>query len=419
MLKWILGIAAGLVWCVLAFVVTWYVTFPSQAVIDRLAYEVQEGSDGEYALTAGSASPWWAGVSLSDVVLMSVDETGKGTPILLADSVSARTAVGSVIGGGLPVHAVIDVGGSPIVLDAELDRSQNPPALQRIDAEAPELTVAAVSAMLEPLGARMSGEGNLDVMVDLEIGKKADDHDGRMKITGRDLKLSLVVPDPLSGGDFEIDDMDVDEIELVMDVKNGRAELRRGKIVSSLGTFDVDLALTLNDRFNRSRMSGTMVMSDLGGDLATFEPAFAAAKWDDGKYHYRISCGLNRLSGGCIRPERQRTSRPTPRAPSAVPDVDVERLQDRMERNRNRSVPTPSERGSATRSNARRPGGGANANDDLPDDELDDEEDLDDEEFIDEEDDGSGPVRRDIDLVEPPNGMPDPRLDEEALLPPR
>ena len=249
MLKWIAGIAVGLVWCVIIFFVTWYLTFPSQAVVDRAAFEVQKASNGSYALKASSASPWWAGVTLHDVVLMSVDEAGKGQLVLLADDVSARTAVGSLIGGGLPVHAVINLGGSPITVDAELDRSQNPPKLTAVDAEAPELTLSALSAILAPLGARMSGDGALDLSVDLEIGDKVDDHDGRMKITGKDLKLSMVVPDPISGGDFKLDDIEVSEIELVMDVKNGQAELRRGTIHSSLATIDVDLSATLCSSF--------------------------------------------------------------------------------------------------------------------------------------------------------------------------
>ena len=58
MLKWIAGIAVGLVWCVIIFFVTWYLTFPSQAVVDRAAFEVQKASNGSYALKASSASPW-------------------------------------------------------------------------------------------------------------------------------------------------------------------------------------------------------------------------------------------------------------------------------------------------------------------------------------------------------------------------
>lgn len=414
MLKWILGIAGGLLWCLLVFLGVWWFTFPSDAVVDRVAFEVQKSSGGKYALKAVSASPWWTGLSLSGVTVSAIDDEGVATPMLLADSVSARSSLFSLITGGLPVHAVVDLKGNPVVIDAELDRSQNPPRLTGLDAEARDLDVGVIMTMLRPLGAEASGDGDIEVLVDAKLGEDVDDHDGRMKVKGKDLTLNITLPDPLSGGDFIIEDMKVSELDLVLDIKDGEAQLKRGRISSDRADIDIDIDADLAKNFNRTRLNGTMVLSNLGGELKTFEAAFAGAKWTDGKYHYRISCRIGQFSTNCIKPDRQ------PRGGRAVVTPDPDAIRERMERSQNRTPASADERKERTNPDRRRPSRVSATGDDgdRDRDERDDEEPLDDEEELEEdeepiEDDRDdrrpdvidvAPVSpADFDIVPPPN----------------
>ncbi|MFK7927238.1 MAG: type II secretion system protein GspN [Myxococcota bacterium] len=376
MLKWILGIAVGAVWFVLICAVTWWVTFPSQAVVDRAAYEVQKASKGSIALKASSSSPWWAGLSLHDATLLSVKD-GSASPVLLADSVSARTSIFSLISGGLPIHGVVQLQDSQLIIDAELDRSQDPIALSSIKAEAPKLSVQALGALLAPMGASMSGSGDIELDLNLDIGKTAKDHDGRLRLDGESFVVNLTIPDPLSGGAFELGDINVGKLDLVFDVKDGKAVVKKGTLRSDLADLDLDLTLTLNDNMQRSRMRGTLVVGNVGGQLKTFEGFMRDAKWDDGKYHYTLNCSIDRIDAKCIRAERQRkarTPRASPAAGSTSEEVEARREKARLEREERRKL-TAEQRANSPSTNARRPG-------DLSDDEEDDDEDdLDDEEM--------------------------------------
>lgn len=411
MLKWIAGIAGGLVWCTVVCIVTWWVTFPSQAVVDRAAYEVQKASNGSMALKAASSSPWWTGVTLSDVTLLSVGDEG-ASPVMVVDSVSASTSLFSLIGGGLPIHGVVDLGGSNLVIDAELDRSQDPPALKKITADAPALGVQALGALLAPLGASMTGSGDVELDLDLEVGDKVKDHDGRLKIDAKGLTVDLTVPDPLSGGPFNIGEIAVSEIDIVFDVKDGKAVIKKGIIRSDGADLDLDLNMTLNDRFDRSRLRGTLVVANMGGNLSTYEGFMKDALWEDGKYHYSINCSVERMGASCLRAERQRRARtPLPDRGSAAVDPEVEerRAKAAAAREERRKQRLADRENSAANSNARRPGDGS----DLDEDEPDDEELEDDEDDLDEL-----PMPDNVELVEPMIVAPPSPVDPGLLAVP-
>ncbi|TVQ92896.1 MAG: type II secretion system protein GspN [Deltaproteobacteria bacterium] len=324
MLTRILIALGGLVWSALVFVVVLWWTFPSQAIVDRLAYEVQESSGGDYALTASAARPWWAGLSLYDVEILAIDGD-EVTPLFDARSVSARSSLFSAFSSRIPVYAKIDLGDARIDIEAGLDRSGSNVRLADIKTEDAKLSLGAIGAFTSGLGADMSGTGDLSLDVDLTIGEDSRDHEGRVAIRGRKLGLNLAIPDPF-GGDtpFQLDPISVSSLDLVLETRNGKITLRTAELRSDLAHLDLEGDLTLDPFFNRSRLRGKAVLSQLGGQLATFEGFLRSAKWADGTYHYTIACTLDRLGTACFREDRERGSArpaaPSIRAPAATPE---------------------------------------------------------------------------------------------------
>lgn len=403
MVKWILGILAGLAWCGVVFVLTLWLTFPSDAIVERARYEVQKASNGDIALKADSSSPWWAGVSLNNARLVSVDQdAGTSSMMLEADYIAAQTSVFSAFSSDLPVHALIGIGGSDIVVDADLDRGAGFMP-KRIDASAPTLSVSALSGLLAPLGVTLTGDGDLDLDLDLDVGKGVSEHDGRLVARGKGITLTLAMPDPISGGDteFVLGPMTVADLDLTVDVKDGKATFKRGTLRSDLVTLELDGEIRLNEKLGRSRMQADLAVSGLGGQLQTFEPFMASAKAANGDYKYKITCSFDRFSTSCIRPDAGgsrsgRTTRPGRlNVPSAISSGagsaggdDGEDPTDRAARLREERRKAREERlaerrnriaeDRAGRDAPRRPGA-----DDLDDEDLDDEDD----EFIDDEED--------------------------------
>ncbi len=392
MLKWILGIMMGLVWCGLVFLLALWLTFPSQAIVDRVAYEVQTRSDGAVAVRAGGASPWGVGLSLTDVEVFTVDpRTGKASRALQAEGVSASTGLFAWMNSEVPIHGVISLAGEDIVVDALLNRENSGAMrLQEIEAVAPALDVEAVGALLAAYGVALTGTGDLDVDLDLEVGRSVGDHDGRLSLRGKGLTATLAMPDPLGGSDpFELGPMTISDLDIVLDVKDGKATLKKGTLRSDLANLTAEGMLTLNEDLMRSRLRGELSVGSLGGQLATFEPFMRQAQGDDGDYHYRLACMLSRFDQRCIRPKRQAASgldraRVNPARPSTAVDPSeaaarrAERRRARAERLAERRARIAEERANRDRT-PERPRRPEDDEEEYPEDE--------DEEYLDEEDD--------------------------------
>lgn len=411
MLKWIIGIIGGLIWSVLVFVAVFWATFPSSALVDRLAYEVQKSTDGQYALRAGSAGLWGAGLSLSNVTMYQLNEEQIAVPMLRAESVSASTSLLSAFGTTHPVSATIDLGQDVVQIDALIDREM-PSALSELDIDAPAIPVSALSDLLRPLGMDLKGSGSLAVDLDAELGEKVADYDARLRVETPGMTLGITVPVP-GLGDLELNDISVSEIDLVLDVSNGKAKVKRGRIVTSMVEIELDLDTQLKSPLENSRLRGSAVLSGLSfpeefkSAQSFAESAMANAKWDDGKYHYRVSCAMRRLDASCFRPDRQRKRGGIK---ANLPDRD--RLDRMRDAEAGREPPSADEREAAQRPDRRRPGGSrTNAPDrDSGDDDLDERDDELDERDDDEEGDeelriDEEPAAQPIDMIAPPPGI--------------
>lgn len=397
MIKRILIYAGILLWCGLVFVLTFWVSFPSTAIVERLAYSVQDASDGDYALKATSARPWWTGLTLYDVELLAIDGD-KATHLLDARSVSARTSLFSIFGSRIPVYAQIDAGSSKVNVEAGLERQGTNLRLSDLRADQAQLSINAVGAMLASTGSRLSGTGDLDLDIDLSLGVDIRDTEGRFAIRGRKMAVDLAIPDPF-GGDklFELDTISVSSLDLVVDARGGKFSLRTGELRSSIAHLDLEGDLTLDSYFNRSRIRGKAVMSELGGPLAMVESFISSAKWADGTYHWTIACTIDRFGQACFRADRERGARPTvspgaargalrpgltgTKEPAAgrsrAAEVRAERekaRQERLQERRSRLETLRQGRNMPMRPNMNQPGANQGDLDDLDDyDELDNE----------------------------------------------
>ena len=75
-MKRVLMVVGGVIWFALVFFITWRVTFPGQAIEDRLRVEVANATNGTYELSLSDLRPWWTGVAADNVVLIEVKGRG-------------------------------------------------------------------------------------------------------------------------------------------------------------------------------------------------------------------------------------------------------------------------------------------------------------------------------------------------------
>jgi hypothetical protein len=113
MMRKLLMVLAGAAWFVFLFLATFVMTFPSDAVIERLRYEVSERSGGQYSLELSDVGPWWGGSPAQNVKL-SQTVRSETTLAFLAKDVRA-----SVSPWGLLMGAPV-VSGSVTPLDGTL-----------------------------------------------------------------------------------------------------------------------------------------------------------------------------------------------------------------------------------------------------------------------------------------------------------
>ena len=85
----VLAVFAGMAWLTLTFFLTLWLTFPSDAVIERVRYEVDRNTKGSLAIDIDSVGPWWTGLSASGVTLSAVQGAGtdaaEASPLLEAE----------------------------------------------------------------------------------------------------------------------------------------------------------------------------------------------------------------------------------------------------------------------------------------------------------------------------------------------
>lgn len=383
-------VVAGLAWFLLVFLVALRVTFPTDSLVERARYEVQAQSGGQLALEVASVGPWWAGVRATGVDLYRVGET---EPVFHADVARARVAPTSLFGSPR-IHGRLRFGEGSIDLRTRLDRTERGYLPGELEVEAEGFPISA----LPPIqGGRfvgtiaVEGTGGLDLDVDLSAPEGMSKAEGRASLYGRDLVVEELTGTGAILQSFEVLPLTIDELDLALDVTQGKARVVRGRIGSSLANLQVSGDVTLQDDLARSRFRLQAVL-DLGEGAERFAGFLSDAKWSDDRYHYTIS-GTWPPS---IRAERERGARreaaPAPRpAREAVPErtASPETIEAARAAREARRARLAERRAAARERREQREDPDARPMDPAipvdPEEEGFDEEGLEDEEFLDEE----------------------------------
>lgn len=328
-MKAVLYVLGALVWSAVVFAATFWLTFPSETLINRLRYEVPRRMGEEYSAEIGSLRPWWVGLSADDVKLYRSppqvstpvgDESEEPPPaeaggpelVALLKNVSLRVSPWSL------VRRAPYVRGSLGMTEGELDFAVGTGVDKRgeatvtdFSAHGSDLPMADLMAM-----AGAGGDGKLSIDADLHAGESGTlrDGDGKITIKGAnltltDLELPMVGPLGMS--------VPISNLSIVTDLAAGKGTITEGTIQSDLGTIAITGDITMREPFSRSAFTAEVTVSNLSDQLASFEPLMASAKQADGTYAYTCRGIGSRLESASCTPKG--TARFSSRAPGVRP----------------------------------------------------------------------------------------------------
>lgn len=312
-LAWVFG---GGLWLLLVLYVSFYVSFPSDVLVDRARYELSKATDGGMDVEVGSIAPsGLSGAKARDVKLFVVDK-GERTQILQLRSARASVGLFSLLGNP-KARANLDLGDGGVKVGFTANK------LEKGGYGLGDLEVSAASFPINAIppisGTKISGTGELDLDMALSASEGFAKADGNVRLSAKDISIeegtgmAAMVPLPLT----------IEEIDLRIEVSKGKADVMRGRIASSLVTADLSGNIDLNDSLLRSRLRLEAVLT-LGEAAQAFASLLKSAKWDDDTYHYALSgtLGSPRVSP---KAERKRTTtRPErPTRPDRDPAAEV------------------------------------------------------------------------------------------------
>jgi type II secretion system protein N len=326
-------VAAAFLWMLLVFLLSFWLTFPSEALANRIRWGVQES--GRYLLELGAVSPSGFGVRADDFALYSVvkgrrkDDAPKTVLMFEAEQVRLRTGPFSllnlfVFGGNGRVNGSVTRAGGDLDFSTLVERAEDDKYIVR------DLTMTGeglpLSAFPAP-DAKLVGTGGWDLDIGLDSSEGLSKADGHIAISSSGATIEKIEAAALQG--FDIGAIQISQIDVAFDVTDGKAKISRGSITSDLAQIDIEGDVSLTDDLVGSRLRLKFVIEMAEGPLSQMVGAFAKdAKWDDGKLHYALS---GTISKPRPRPERERKVRTTaPRklgpdlgGPLAGPDIDV------------------------------------------------------------------------------------------------
>lgn len=380
----ILVVLAGLFWAAVLFLVVGYITFPGDAIAERVEYEVAEGSRGAYALDLGDVSPWWIGLSTDSIKVYTRE--GRSGPasklMMLATQGQMAAGLTSLMWRQPRVSGSVTLGTNgelDYVVGTSMNEDGDELLLTEVQLDSDSFPIAELLAFVP--GSQINGTGNLDIDVKVVAPEGLSKSDGRIEISGTTLKLiEPVVMDFPLGRDVLLDDIDI-----VFDIDEGTAKIKKGRINTDVANIELSGSIMLKDNPDASNMD-VRIAVELDESMSMVKQMFASAE-KDGKLMYRCTGPMSRIERACRadtgkKVSKGRTTRAKPVTKGATPETTTDRKQRRkelQERLKRRREQREKERGGG----ARRPGSG-DPKDAAKDEELDDEE-LDDEELEDEE----------------------------------
>jgi len=396
-----LAVLIGVLWFVVVFLVAFRVTFPSDTLKARATYEVHTASDGALALDIRKLSPWWVGLKAKEVRLYSVDAPGEAGPeeILKMDVARVRVAPFSIFGSP-HVRGGLQFGDGDLTFSTVLQKSERGQyGLADLKVDGSRFPISAIPPFQ---GTQIKGTGTLDLSVDLLAKEGMRKAEGSVTLFGRDLTVEALTGAGAALGLFDLLPVFVEEIDLRLEITQGKAKVVRGRLVSSIADIDLSGDIALQDDLARSRFRLKAVL-DLSEDAAQFGALMRSAKWSDERYHWVLNGVWPRV---VPRPDRERRAAPTrvdrsgtagddqEDAKEAAPET-LEAVREARERRREERAARLKDRRAGGVDDPRRmvgpavsrpiEGKGIDDFEILDDEELLDEE-LEDEELLDEDD---------------------------------
>ena len=278
----------GVVWGALVFQLAFHMSFPSEALGDRLAYEVEQATDGKQLLRVEKAAPWGVlGVSLKGVQLFSRakgsarDEKSAGPNLRLTlDKFAARIRALPLLGGTRSVE-----------LDARLyDGGIAGEVYQSADGSGMNLKIRGLDLSAYPIESdsfQVGLEGRLKGLIKLALdGEDASKSKGRVRLLVDGLALTHA-----SLGGFELEPTRFDEAIIQLEVDDGRLKVKKGKIESDVIRLVLDGDIVLQEPMDRSRLrlKVRFKLSEEMDDLAKILPQMKRARDTSGEYHFQVT----------------------------------------------------------------------------------------------------------------------------------
>lgn len=284
----------------LVFIGAMHLHFPSEAVVERARYAVQDGSKGKWALEASDAS-WWmpGGVTLSDVTVFrtegarrrpSADESGPipGSIFMRSDSVSARVALLPLLSGQQMLDFVAEAWGGDLS-----GRFGEADGMRLVTLHTDGIDLARIPIEGEEWSVDASGLLKLDadLKLPLERGRDAPAPEGSILLEISDLviKESRMMGMDLVAATFT-------EAVLELEMAGKKAEVQRGRFASDV------IDLTIGGHMNvsagdpsrwRLRLELEFTLDDQLDTMAKLLPTTKSARGEDGTYHMLCSGTLS------------------------------------------------------------------------------------------------------------------------------
>lgn len=302
--KRLLYAVGGSAWFAVVFVLTWWLTFPSDQAADYARLQVQQATRGGMSLELASLSPTLTfGVKATDLVLYSVsDEEGvPASPLVQASTASVRVSPFSLLSGpDFSGSASLWGGDATFSAATGTPEGAENPALQGLVFQATGLNAALMPSIPIVAGMELALSGKIDADLDLTMDKGFSSAEGHIRLSGDGLTLpqtSIIIANP---GPFLFGESVID-----MDVKKGRARIKNGRFTSDAIQIELQGEVELADPLSRStaQLKITLCMDMEDPELAKLENYVRPGRWEsDECYHYSLSGSLSRPR---FRPERE------------------------------------------------------------------------------------------------------------------
>ncbi len=196
-----------------ALLLSFYLTFPAQAVGQRLAHEVQRKTRGTVSMTFGDASLFrFSGVALSSVK-MTVLRDGKEPLVLDFDEVAARVKILPLLLFRPAVHARLSLGKGTVDADITIKGNDWDVGLDIDDLD-------FTSPPMLPKLAGIPLNGTLNVSGNVYLAEQQTQSNGSLDI---DLKGGSVGAGQLFG--FTIPQVTLGDTTMKLEMKDGKARV--------------------------------------------------------------------------------------------------------------------------------------------------------------------------------------------------